>query len=926
MRRTLRGRLPVKRRKSSISPKGAVRASGRDAPPNYAFAAVPIRLLAEVAGAADRPRLLALVAPVGYGKTVFMSGLYARLREQGEHCFWTSLDDRDGSVERVLRLLEEMAYRHSAQLHPTQALFRGDEPLESRVDGLVGAAAAHAGPFTVFIDNLDACADPALGYVLDRLVFETPPSVRFVISSTTDLPLDMTRARLEGLVRQIGFAELSLGVDEVAALLGAELAGAIGDEGVQAVARQTEGWPAAVRLAQIALAAAERPQQLLDGFSGSDQDLAAFLNRQVLSDFSAEMRDFLLGLGLLRTFCADLARQAIGCERAGEHLALLLQRNVFVIPLDRNRAWYRLHTLFREYLQGEARRTLDQARRAGILLRAAQWCDQQGRGHDAIDYALQAGAHEAAAEMLERSAPAIVRDRGDMLQYIEWADLLLQRRCALGWQAEYWYVWALVLNRNYERGRLQIDHLSNRIRLAGRNGGDADMPAHLQRRLDIIKASIDVFTDRLSDAYRNATLCIDSGGLEDPFDATAASCTASIYLSGAFRFIEAREILQQAQTSAYQTNSRYASGWVIALTALPPIYEGNYALIHPELEPALRALQQGLGEGAGICGTIALLAANCEVEMGRDEAALPLLLLGLRNAETHGFVDAVACGLDAAVKLWGGEGDGDGPVSLARLRRLAASYPPRLAYMLSCLLVRRLLRLGRLGEAVEEGARIGLERDVPDHGAALAVARVRDLRTAALIDLAIARGDGRAAAALIADAFRSARADGRVGRMVELVLAEMSLACQAGQTAAANRHLMRAVSLAASRTIVRPFLDHAPAIAALVEDTRPVDWGFALMQERRFFADLCGRLPIGKHPLKDRLAALQVDSPLADPLTRRQMELLLLLDAGLSNQQIADRSHVTVSTVKGHFQKLYAKLGVTSRAAALARARAMNLL
>lgn len=917
----------MNRRKASTAIEAAETGVGREAPPHYSFAAVPTRLLAEVAEAIDRPKLLTLVAPVGYGKTVFMAGLYERLRAKGERCFWCALDERDSTMERVLRLLEEMAYRHSEQLHPTQALFRGDEPLESRVNVLVAAAMRYPGPFTVFIDNLNSCADPALGYVLDRLVFETPPSVRFVLSSTNELPINMARARLEGALRQVGYTELSLGVDEVAALLGRDLVIAIGKEGVQAVTRQTEGWPAAVRLAQIALAATGRPCELLDGFSGADQDLAAFLNRQVLSDFSTETREFLLGLGLLRRFSVDLAREAMGCEQAGEHLALLLQRNVFVIPLDRNRAWYRLHTLFRQYLQGEAQRTLGEAHRAGILLRAARWCEQQGSVGDAIDYALQAAAYDAAVDMLERHASGIVRDRGDMLQYIEWVDTLLQRRCALGWQAEYWYVWALVLNRSYERGRRQIDHLSRRIVQARDPGEGPEALVHLQRRLDIAKASIDVFTDHLGEAYRNASLWLEGAGLDDPFDATAASCTVSIYLSGMFRFAEAREVLRQAQTSAYQTNSRYASGWVIALNALPPIYEGNYALIHPELGPALQALQQGLGEGAGICGTIALLAAGCEVEMGNDEAARALLAQGLRSAETHGFVDAVACGMDAAVKLWdGGEDDSqDTLVSLARLRRLAASYPPRLAFMLSCFLVRRLLRLGQLAEAVAEGERIGLERDDLQHEAA-AIARTRDLRTATVLDLAIARGETRMAETLVVEEFRSARSDGRTGRMVELILAEMALAFHAGNAAAANRQLMRAVSLAANRAIVRPFLDHAATIAALVEDTRPVDWGFALMQERRFFADLCRRLPIGNRSLQESMDALRLESPLAEPLTRRQLELLALLDAGLSNQQIADRTHVTVSTVKGHFQKLYARLGVASRAAALARARAMKLL
>ena len=153
-----------------------------------------------------------------------------------------------------------------------------------------------------------------------------------------------------------------------------------------------------------------------------------------------------------------------------------------------------------------------------------------------------------------------------------------------------------------------------------------------------------------------------------------------------------------------------------------------------------------------------------------------------------------------------------------------------------------------------------------------------------------------------------------------------SIAGQAHNVAAANRHLTRAVNLAARRGIVRPFRDRAGAIADLVEDTKPSAWGFALEVERKFFASICRELPISNPQLQEKLVAMNMDSQLLETLTARQMELLGLLAAGLTNQQLADRINVTVTTVKGHLQKLYAKLGVSSRSAALARARVLNLL
>ena len=898
---------------------------GNAAPPNFMFQAVQTRVLDDISSV-GQPKVIGIVAPVGYGKTVFMTTLFSRLQERGEHCFWIALDDRDNNIERVLGLLEKSVYRHSEQWHPTQALFRGDESMKRRIDLLVEAAAGQPYPYTAFIDNLNVCHDDALGDVLDRLVFDTPPSARFIFSSTGDLPLNLVRAKLAGLIRQIGFAELSFGYREVEGVLGPKLASAIGPTGIEAVTRRTEGWPAAVRMTQIVLSASERPQDELERFSGSDEDLAALLNRQVLSGFSSELREFLLGIAPLRTFCADLSRYATGCDEAGQYLEFLLRRNVFIIPLDRNRNWYRLHGLFREYLLSEAQRSLSSVRRQQILTRAARWCEQGGYWRDAIEYALSAGADEIASEILEHTATNFVRDRGDMLQYIFWVEVLHQRRRILGWETEYWYVWALMLHHRYEDGRRQIRRLTHRIEHVLAEGGEADQLTDLKRRLGIVRVCLYIFTDHLTEAHHNAARWLEGSRDDDPFDITAAHCTESICFSSAFLFSKAREAAHAAQISAFQVRSAYANGWIIALNSLPSVLEGNYALIHPELTAALASLRTNLGENTGICGTVSLIGANCSVEMGRYDEARELLALGMRTSQVHGMVDAVSCGFDAAIKLW--TGGVDDPVSIPRLREIAVCYAARAGFMLSCFLVRRLARLGRFEEALSEALRIGLNIEAPTilpKGVA-GRARGRDAYFAAAIDLCIAAGQTRSIEPLIAEETRRARTDGRMGRLVELTLAEMEIAVQTGNVAAGHRHLMRAVTVAATRGIVHPFDARAGVIASLVEDTKPSAWGFALNQERHCFADICRRLPISNPSFQEEQSALNADLQLLDPLTRRQIELLGLVNAGLSNQQIADRINVTLTTVKGHLQKLYAKFGVSSRAAALARARTMKLL
>ena len=908
------------------APKPSGGRAGRTEPPDFAFPLVPTRVLEALApDVGAPPKLVTLIAPTGYGKTVLAAALFERSRASGAQSFWLALDDRDTSVERLLGLLEGMLGDDASQIHPTHALILGDEPMENRVEALLDVMAQLPQPSRVFIDNLGYCTDETLGYLLDRLVFRTPSSLSFVFSSTDEIPMSLARAKLEGRVREVGYAELALRPEEVRGMLGAELCVQLGDTALESVIRQTEGWPAAVRLAQIILSASDKPADALTRFSGADEDLSDLLNRQVLAGFAPELRQFLLRISLLRSFCAELCGHATGDADAARHLGLLLKRNVFVIPLDRKRSWYRLHGLFREFLQEEAQRTLTADQRREVLERAAEWCERGGHWQDAIDYAIAAGSAGLASAVLERVAAMFVRDRGDLRQYIEWIEKLHAGGNEVGWEADLWYVWALVFHRRYDYARQQYERLARRIEREQRAGGDAAQLAELQRRAQVIRICVDTYTDQLADALEHGTQWLATRGADDPFDVATIASAVGISLNGMHQFVEARRVMRTAQSAIAQANSVYGMGWVSVLSAMIPVHEGDFAAVHDDLLGTLARVRAALGDGAGITGTIGLVAAKCAVEMTLDDEARELLLPCLRLAHTHGIVDTAAVGLDAAVKLWSGRDDD--VISIPQLRDIAGGYAPRLSLMLSCMLIQRLLRLGRNDEAQAEAVQIGLdaaglERHAAD-GESLETSRSREWYRGAEIDLRVAAGQIKQAEVLIAEETRLAKRDGRISRLVELALTEAAIAAVSHHPQPATRHLVRAVNLAAKRRILRPFRDRAELIAGLVNDTRPQSWGFALDEERRFFAEICRGLPVTATSLQHSMLG---NGQLSETPTARELELLGLIDAGLSNQQLADRLSVSVATVKWHLYNLYAKLGVSSRSAALARARALSLL
>lgn len=902
-------------------------------PPRFGFRPVSTRLLRSLSEPlALRSKVVSLTAPVGYGKTVLMSQWHAHWTGLGEPCFWLGLNERHASLDRLLDALDSLLATQASEpvcFEPTQALIRGDEPIERRIDALIESLVHLPAPSTLFIDNLNSCTDASLGRLLDALIFRTPAALRVVWSSTLVPPFNVGRARLEGLLRQVGMADLSLDADETRELLGAEIDSAIGEIGVVAVQRRTEGWPAGVRMAQIMLAGAERPTLALADFSGSDEDVAALLQRQVLGGFSPELQDFLLCLAPLHAFSSALCSQVSGLEeaQARAHLDVLVQRNVFMIPLDRNGQRYRLHGLFREYLQSEASRHLGIERRRASLQRAAAWCEHEQAWHDAIDYALAANDLSRASRLLDLASASYAREQGDIHQYVIWTERLAAEGGRLGWETQFWYVWALVFQRRCAYALEQHGCLARRIR---HHSGDDPPPDDFPLRIQHLRMCIDLFTDRMMAASQGAELFLGHCAQTSPLSYSAGSvgCILSISLGSGFEFAPARHALRTAQSILADIGGDNTQGWVSLIDGALSAYQGDHAHAYRELTAGLARARSRVGEDAVVCDTLALMAAHCAVEMGLKDEARQLLFRGLRSVQQQVLVDTAACGFEAAVKLW--NGGIDELVSIPRLREASRGHPPRLAMMLSCFLIQRLLCLGRLADALAEARHAGWQPGLwPLTEVAkgdLAIPRFRDLLAATHLEITLATGHFEQAQVQIAQEWSLAHQEGRAARLVDLSLARLAMAMLLNQPDKATNALSQAVGWAARRRIIRPFLDRSVVIAQLVNDTRYGAWPFVLPEEQAFFADVCRQLPTHVRPQVEWTAQGRFDGGSSVAPTRREAELLSLMDRGLTNQQIASASDLSVTTVKWHQKNLYRKLEVGSRAAAIARARAMGLL
>lgn len=895
------------------------RSHGRAGPRSLMFKPVRIKLLTEALDAERARKVVSLVAPTGSGKTVFMSLLFELKIENGEAAHWIWLDRHDTTIESlvdaILRSLGDGQADGDASRPPDEAM----QPAMGRGTAYLFARLAQIRrPITIFIDNLDSCTDPKLGTFLDSLIFNTPPHIRFVWSTKIDFPISKARAKIENLLEDLRFADLNFSNDEIAELLGDDITTQIGPGGIAEIRRRTEGWAAGVRMAQMILSVSDRPGDALGTFSGADQDISELLNDHVLRTFSPDLQRLLFGLSQLRVFSADQLAFVTDDPLAEVRLNTLITRNAFVMPVDRSHRVFRLHELFRDCLRRSAPSVLSEPERRQLFRRAAAWCEEKGEWEDAITYCIEAADLKNASRLLDLAAPTLVRDLGKVHFYVQSVDRLLSAKIPIGIETQYWHIYALVFHRRYATASKQHEQLVSIV--SQQDAYDGKDRQEFEQRLDHLRICIAFLTDQLEAAKAGADKWLASPGPKASFDIGWIRTIQSICLLTQYRFFEARDAMRLAEPYVQEVGSPYVTAWCSLVRGTTELYEGNCAEAYRIIISSRAKAGRVLGEDSNICDTMASIAAKCAVELGLVDEARELLGHMLPSARWHGTVGSTACGMDAAIALWNARADDI--VDLDTLRDIAAGYPPRLEIMMSCHVIRRLVVLGRTREAMIEAGRLRIDLATGRMpGQDDQIPRIRELIAATAIDLLVATNGDARAEALIEAELRLAREEGRVGRQIELELACLELDWRNDRLDCGRRRLVRALRQAAPRKVVRPFAERIAAIAAIMSAKPILPALLATREERNFLQTVVDLVPAASPGDQAEAAEEVFEMP-----TQRELQLLAMMELGLSNQQLAEQTDTSITTIKWHLRNLFRKFNVANRTSAIARAHAMGLL
>ena len=910
------------------------------------------RLLRRLDESLTRGRCTLVSAAAGSGKTSLLAAWLASIHHP---VAWLTLDERDQDVHQLLRYLVA-ALQAVSPTCGRAALAWLDAPTPPSAEGvltsLLNDLAALPGPCLLVLDDYHLVRAPAIHQALGFLLDHLSPAMHLVIATREDPPLPLPRLRARGQLAEVRVGDLRFTHEEAATFLATGMGLRLADEQVAALVERTEGWAAGLQLVGLALRDRPDPAAFVAAFAGSHRLVADYLTTEVLERQPAATRRFLLTTAVLDRLCAPLcdallAPNGEATPTAADSQGVLeeLERaNLFLVPLDDERRWYRYHHLFADALRARLAREVGAEAVAQLHWRASTWFERQALQSEAVQHALAAGDGALAARLI-RPLARQMQARGQMATLLGWLSALPQDELKAHPDLGVVYAWGLantgkVLTaehwlHNVEGG---LDALGSSVKFRGE-------VIVVQARIALIRGDY----VRAIELAREALACLAQDQLPLHALTHVSLGSASLVLGD----------LETASRSFAQASAMYQAIGHTAQALLPLRLLARVWLVQGRLNQLDRTTQEALqlaadlGQPSPLVGYTYLSLGELQYERNNLASCGRYFADGLALVELGGTRDILnlmnltdaylglaslkqARGdLQGALELtwqlepsWGPlacsvQQHSGGQSEAANRPQVHPSAPPGLVPMYLDWIAARRVRLWlNLGD-LESASRWAQSSQLRAEGEITVLQMPRLLGLARVL---IARREYQGALALLSRLIETEDARGWTGRVIEpLALQAVALHAQ-GEESAALVALERALVLAEPEGYIRTFVDEGQQMAALLREALARGIAPAYVEQllaafRPPDTEIQGDGAAGCVP-SHRLTA----SMLTEPVTARELAVLRLLAAGASNAEMARDLVVEQSTIKTHLINLYGKLGVHSRTQAVARARALHLL
>ena len=838
-------------------------------------------------------KLTLISAPAGFGKTTLVSSWIDTLQTENAtlsplstQIAWLSLDKNDHVPARFLSYIIAALQRVDPHIGVSarSMLQASPLPVPTLLTALLNDIAARPDPLVLVLDDyhvIDAQPiDEALAFLLDHM----PPQLHLVITTREDPNLPLARLRVRGQLTTVRASDLRFDLTEAAVFLRQTMGLDLSEDNIAALEARTEGWVAGLQLASISLQGRQHDAaDFIDAFTGSHRFVLDYLVEEVLHRQSESVQRFLLQTSVLDRLCGPLC-DAVCLSTDGQATLEALDRaNLFLIPLDNERRWYRYHHLFVEFL----RQRLQQQYPNNIAeheIRASEWYEDNGYEIEAFQHAVAANDVQRAERLVEGGGTPM-HFRGAGAYVLNWLASL--SKTELDASPSLWVIYASTLL--FVGQHLAVEQKLQAAEAALQDSGSDDKTKDLVGRIASLRATMAVIQNDVE------TIIAESLRAQKYLhpDNLIYRISATWALGVAYQFQGNRAAASRAFTKTISIGGD--SIYVIAAT----INLGNIQESDNQLTLAAKTYENSLHLAGDPPQPIAcegfLGLARIHYEWNELDAAEQYGQQCFQMTQQMDNVDSfVSYGIFLS-RLMLARGDVPGAVTvLDEVEEFV--HHNNFEFRMPSVADAQVLALLREG-SVEKAAQLTRMHDLP-----FSQARVH-----------LAEGDSASALAIL-ERLRQQAKDQPDERLKVAVL--QAIAYQAnGELDKALQALRDALMLAEPDGFMRIFLDEGPVMAQLLSD--------AMAQ---------GMMPgyvsklLAVFEAEKQESDLPLPQALIDPLSERELEVLALVAAGLKNKEIAEQLFISLNTVLYHIKNIYDKLGVRKRTLAIIKARELDLL
>lgn len=841
-------------------------------------------------------KLTLISAPAGFGKTTVVTEWLEKLmgEEKNEtqvenRIAWLSLDEKDNDPVRFLTYLITALdkIRGIDTAFANNALEMLKSPQLPRIEiiltNLVNKLAAVSGKIIFILDDYHLCDSQLINDSLRFLLENLPPQLHLVITTREDPLLPLASLRAKNDLNELRAADLRFTSSEAARFLNQIMSLNLSAEDITVLENRTEGWVTGLQLAAISMQGSKDKAGFIESFTGSHRYILDYLVEEVLNQQSESIQDFLYQTAILDWFDGSLCDVLTEQEKSQEILEYLEQANLFLIPLDDERRWYRYHHLFVEFL----RQRLQQKAPNKIVeyhIRASKWYEENGFENEAFHHAVQANDIERAERLVEGDG-IHMHFRGLGIMVLNWLASLPPHE--LNARPSLWVIYASTL-------LFVGQHTGVEQKLQAAEAALQDVPADeatkdLVGRIASLRATLAVIQNDVE------TIITESLRAQENLhpDNLTYRISTTFTLGTAYKLQGDKKAASKAfaETISIGGKSIYA---IAAMISLGQIQETNNQLTLATKSYKTSLDLAGDPPPAITCeGFLGL--ARIYYEWNDLDAAELYGQQGLQMIQLMENVDSLASYGIILSRLMLARGDVPGAVTVLEEAEEFV-HQNNFEFRLPDIAAAKVLALVQSGE-IKKAAQLAERNDLP-----LSQARAY-----------LAEGDSSSALSLL---------DNYHPQLKELpdehlrVLVLQAVAYQAhGELDYAIQALTNAMVLAEPNGFIRTFLDEGPAIAELL----------TIASARRVLSDYASKL-LAAFDTEKKKPDFPSTRRLIDPLSKRELEILALIATGLKNKEIAEKLFLSINTIHYHTKNIYNKLGVNNRTLAIFKARELNLL